>query len=52
MQWRRTAGADAELGGQRIAAGDKVVVFYVSGKSTDTASGRSRLGARCRLNSL
>ena len=31
MQFRRTAVADAELGGQRIAAGDKVVMFYVSG---------------------
>lgn len=44
MQLRRTAGADAEMGGQRIATGDKVVVFYVSGKSTDTASCRSRSG--------
>lgn len=31
MQFRRTAVTDAELGGQRIAAGDKVVMFYVSG---------------------
>ncbi|HUC27437.1 MAG TPA: cytochrome P450, partial [Streptosporangiaceae bacterium] len=28
--FRRTATQDAELGGQRIAAGDKVVVFYAS----------------------
>ncbi len=28
--FRRTATADTELGGQRIAAGDKVVVFYAS----------------------
>jgi cholest-4-en-3-one 26-monooxygenase len=28
--FRRTAMADTELGGQRIAAGDKVVVFYTS----------------------
>ncbi|MEB3371342.1 cytochrome P450 [Saccharopolyspora mangrovi] len=31
MQFRRTAVTDAELGGQHIAAGDKVVMFYVSG---------------------
>jgi cytochrome P450 len=31
MQFRRTAVSEAELGGQRIRAGDKVVVFYVSG---------------------
>ncbi|HEV2372569.1 MAG TPA: cytochrome P450 [Streptosporangiaceae bacterium] len=29
-QFRRTATADMELGGQRIAEGDKVVVFYAS----------------------
>ena len=28
--FRRTATCDTELGGQRIAAGDKVVVFYAS----------------------
>jgi cytochrome P450 len=30
MQFRRTATQNTELGGQHIAAGDKVVVFYVS----------------------
>jgi cytochrome P450 len=36
MQFRRTATADTELSGQRIAAGDKVVVFYVSGNRDET----------------
>ncbi|MGQ4601264.1 cytochrome P450 [Nocardia sp. R6R-6] len=36
MQFRRTAMADGELGGQRIAAGDKVVMFYVSGNRDET----------------
>ncbi len=31
MTFRRTAAADVELGGQRIAAGEKVVMFYASG---------------------
>ncbi|WP_257902755.1 cytochrome P450 [Saccharothrix obliqua] len=30
MQFRRTAVRDTELGGQRIAEGDKVVVYYTS----------------------
>jgi cytochrome P450 len=30
MQFRRTATRDTELSGQRIAAGDKVVLYYVS----------------------
>jgi long-chain acyl-CoA synthetase len=30
MQFRRTATADTELAGQRIAAGDKVVLYYSS----------------------
>lgn len=30
VHMRRTAAFDAELGGRRIAAGDKVVVFYAS----------------------
>jgi cytochrome P450 len=30
MQFRRTATADTELGGQAISADDKVVVYYVS----------------------
>lgn len=36
MQFRRTAVTDAELGGQRIAAGDKVVMFYVSGNRDES----------------
>ncbi len=36
MQFRRTAVADTELGAQRIEAGDKVVVFYVSGNRDET----------------
>ncbi|MHC9293899.1 cytochrome P450 [Mycobacterium sp. LTG2003] len=31
MTFRRTAATDVELGGQQIAAGDKVVMFYASG---------------------
>ncbi|CQD18258.1 cytochrome P450 124 [Mycobacterium lentiflavum] len=31
MTFRRTAATDFELGGQRIAAGEKVVMFYSSG---------------------
>ncbi|BBZ51844.1 hypothetical protein MHEI_35610 [Mycobacterium heidelbergense] len=31
MTFRRTAATDVELGGQRIRAGDKVVMFYSSG---------------------
>jgi len=31
IHMRRTARTDAELGGQRIRAGDKVVMWYVSG---------------------
>ncbi|OBG75618.1 cytochrome [Mycobacterium sp. E2462] len=31
MTFRRTAATDLELGGQRIAAGEKVVMFYTSG---------------------
>ena len=30
MQFRRTATADTELAGQRIRAGDKVVMYYIS----------------------
>jgi cytochrome P450 len=30
MQFRRTASRDTELSGQRIAGGDKVVLYYVS----------------------
>ncbi|QNJ91574.1 cytochrome P450 [Mycolicibacterium fluoranthenivorans] len=31
MTFRRTAAVDVELGGQQIAAGEKVVMFYASG---------------------
>jgi cytochrome P450 len=31
MHFRRTAVQDTELGGRRIRAGDKVVLFYISG---------------------
>ncbi len=34
---RRTAVADAELGGQRIRAGDKVIMWYVSGNRDEEA---------------
>jgi len=33
---RRTAAADTELGGARIRAGDKVVLWYVSGNRDET----------------
>lgn len=36
MTFRRTAACDYELGGQRVAAGDKVVMFY-SSANVDTA---------------
>jgi len=35
MHFRRTATRDTELGGRRIAAGDKVVVFYSSANRDD-----------------
>ena len=34
---RRTAREDAELGGQRIKAGDKVIMWYVSGNRDEAA---------------
>ncbi|BBZ43196.1 cytochrome P450 [Mycobacterium parmense] len=37
MTFRRTAAADFELGGQKIRAGEKVVMFYSSG-NWDTAA--------------
>ena len=37
---RRTARADAELGGQKIKAGDKVVMWYVSGNRDDEVIAR------------
>ncbi|MHC2218925.1 cytochrome P450 [Rhizobium leguminosarum] len=33
---RRTAAADVEIGGQKIAAGDKVVMWYNSGNKDET----------------
>jgi linalool 8-monooxygenase len=35
MHMRRTATADTEIGGQRIAKGDKVVLWYISGNRDD-----------------
>ena len=35
IHMRRTASVDAELGGKRIAAGDKVVMWYISGNRDD-----------------
>ncbi|MGD9882339.1 MAG: cytochrome P450 [Reyranella sp.] len=37
IHMRRTATRDAELGGRRIARGDKVVMWYVSGNRDETA---------------
>ena len=37
IHMRRTATRDAELGGKRIAKGDKVVMWYVSGNRDETA---------------
>ncbi|MFM8530379.1 MAG: cytochrome P450 [Ilumatobacteraceae bacterium] len=36
MQFTRTALVDTELGGQRIAAGDKLCIFYCSGNRDET----------------
>ncbi|MDL4820270.1 cytochrome P450 [Actinomadura opuntiae] len=36
MQFRRTAVRDTELGGRRIRAGDKVVVYYTSANRDET----------------
>jgi len=36
MHFRRTAMVDTEIAGQPIAAGDKVVVFYISANRDDT----------------
>ncbi|MBW0015994.1 MAG: cytochrome P450 [Mycobacterium sp.] len=40
MTFRRTAATDFELGGQRIRAGEKVVMFYSSGNSDPEAFDR------------
>jgi cytochrome P450 len=37
MHFRRTATRDVELGGQRIAEGDKVVTWYISANFDDAA---------------
>jgi cytochrome P450 len=37
MTFRRTAATDCEIGGQSIAAGEKVVMFYGSGNRDETA---------------
>ncbi len=37
IQFARTATEDTELGGQQIAAGDKVVLFYCSGNRDESA---------------
>jgi cytochrome P450 len=37
VHFRRTATRDAELAGQKIAAGDKVVVFYASANRDESA---------------
>jgi cytochrome P450 len=37
MHFRRTARADTELGGQLIAKGDKVVMWYVSANRDENA---------------
>jgi cholest-4-en-3-one 26-monooxygenase len=36
MHFRRTATADTEIGGQPIAKGDKVVIFYISANRDET----------------
>jgi len=36
IEFARTATQDVELGGQQIAAGDKVVIFYCSGNRDET----------------
>ena len=35
IHMRRTATVDAELGGKRIKAGDKVIMWYISGNRDD-----------------
>ena len=53
MHFRRTATRDVELGGQRIAEGDKVVTWYISANFDDAAFRGSipvRRGARSQLS--
>jgi len=52
MRARRTATQDTSLGGAQIRAGDKVVLWYVSGNRDGRAAARPavsrRSGCRCR----
>ena len=41
IHMRRTATTDSEIGGKRIAKGDKVVMWYVSGNRDDSAIERA-----------
>lgn len=41
IHMRRTAIADAEVGGKQIKAGDKVVVWYISGNRDDSVIDRA-----------
>ncbi len=51
MQFRRTATADTELGGRQLAAGDKVVLYYVSANRDPAAfTGPDRLDLARRSN--
>ncbi|MDV3128257.1 cytochrome P450 [Mycobacterium sp. 21AC1] len=43
MTFRRTAATDVEIGGQLIAAGEKVVMFYASGNWDSTVFDRPEL---------
>lgn len=40
MTFRRTAATDVEIGGQQVAAGEKVVMFYASGNWDTEVFGR------------
>ena len=51
MQFRRTAVVDADLAGQPICAGDKVVLYYISANRDESAfDGPSRLRLDRRPN--
>jgi hypothetical protein len=49
---RRTAREDAELGGRRIRAGDKVVMWYVSGNRDEEVIDDPEAFARAGLLQL
>ena len=59
IHMRRTAIQDAELGGKQIRAGDKVVMWYISGNRDEEAIAdpnrfiidRARPRQHCRLAS-